>query len=285
MKEITTKQDGDLYPLVEMEGVDNDVVEVVKGNNELLFKPEFIPFYLGEVKKYGFSNTEGLVYGFVRFYLKNNPNGKFYFTNEQLAHMLGVSPSTISNSMSKICECGEFKVTYKIKANGGTFRLLENCESDYEKVKSQTMKKLRGNKNNINKNNINKYICDFNSFWSIYPKKVGKKKSEEIYKRKVVSKEIEDSVLEGVRKYVNKWKAEATDIKYIPNPATWLNQERWEDEVVVSNERFNRYSREREKQWEEVKRKERENYNNSFVDDGKGGMVRLGDFVKRFKVG
>ncbi len=128
--------------------------EEIKENNKLMFRPEFIPFYLEESERYGFNKMEGLLYGFVRFYLKSNPNGKFYFTNEQLADMFKVSSQTISNSIKKVVACGEFKVTYKIKADGGTIRFFENDISDYKKGYSGTIRKVIGNKNKINKNNI-----------------------------------------------------------------------------------------------------------------------------------
>jgi len=155
MEEIICPEKGNAYSVVETHEIDEELTEGVISNNKLLFKPEFIPFYLSEVKKYNFSNTEGLVYGFIRFYLRNNPSGKFYFTNDQLAYMLDVSPSTISNSIVKVCNCGEFKVSYKVRANGGTFRLLENSESDSEKIKSETLRKLRANNNKLKENNIN----------------------------------------------------------------------------------------------------------------------------------
>jgi len=136
------------------EGYEKEVTEVLEDNNKLLFKPEFIPFYIAEVEKYHFNKTEGLLYGFIRFYLKNSPNGRFYFTNEQLAKILNTSEQTISNSLVKVCKCGEFKVSYKIKANGGTFRLIENYKSDYKKNYSPTIRKVIANKNKINKNNI-----------------------------------------------------------------------------------------------------------------------------------
>lgn len=136
------------------ENFNKEFVEVLEDNNKLLFKPEFIPFYLEEVEKYCFNKTEGLLYGFIRFYLKNNPNGKFYFTNGQLSKILNVSEQTISNSLAKVCDCGEFKVSYKIKANGGTFRLIENNKSDYKKSNSPTIRNLIANNNKINKNNI-----------------------------------------------------------------------------------------------------------------------------------
>ena len=29
------------------------------------------------------------------------------------------------------------------------------------------------------------------------------------------------------------WKTKETELEFIPHPSTWLNQERWEDEIVI----------------------------------------------------
>jgi hypothetical protein len=29
------------------------------------------------------------------------------------------------------------------------------------------------------------------------------------------------------------WKAKEIELEFIPHPATWLNQERWEDELII----------------------------------------------------
>jgi len=154
MEDIIQKEDR-AYVVNGYEYFSMEEVKAEVENAKLLYKPEFIPFYLKEVKMYKFSSTEGLVYGFMRFYLSSNPAGKFYFTNEQLAYMLDVSPRTISDAVGKVLECGEFKATYKVKANGGTFRLVETCESDWKKPASLTSRKLLPNNNKIKENKIN----------------------------------------------------------------------------------------------------------------------------------
>jgi hypothetical protein len=153
MEDIVKNEDG-TYSVNGYEYFDKEEIRAEVNNAKLLYKPEFIPFYLKEVKEYEFSNTEGLVYGFIRFYLSTNPRGQFYFTNEQLAYMLDVSPQTISNSISKILEHKLFKAEYKPKANGGTFRLLKNYKSDYKKPNNPTIRKFIGNNNKIKDNNI-----------------------------------------------------------------------------------------------------------------------------------
>ena len=123
------------------------------------------------------------------------------------------------------------------------------------------------------------HICSFQEFWKKYPKKVSKKKAEAVYESKATSKKAEDLILQGLEKYINKWKIEKTDEKYIPNPTTWLNQERWEDDVVISRGSFNKNAREFENKWQGVKTKERDSYQDRLVDNGEGGLVKLSEIL------
>lgn len=68
----------------------------------------------------------------------------------------------------------------------------------------------------------------FGEFWLAYPKKVGKKPSEEKWKAKQLDR-IADQILADIplrhsrdRKWID---------GFIPNPLTYLNQERWNDEI------------------------------------------------------
>ncbi len=69
----------------------------------------------------------------------------------------------------------------------------------------------------------------FASFWSTYPKKIAKPAAIAKFKAaKLKAGEI-DSILTDIetRKHSDDWTKE--NGKYIPNPATYLNQRRWED--------------------------------------------------------
>lgn len=69
----------------------------------------------------------------------------------------------------------------------------------------------------------------FASFWSVYPKKTAKPNALKAYRAaKMKTGEI-DSILTDIetRKQSDDWTKE--NGKYIPNPATYLNQRRWED--------------------------------------------------------
>ena len=151
-------------------------------------------------------------------------------------------------------------------------------QSGQETIQQTIQQKDNRRYTNNNVNNVNKeYICSFETFWKQYPKKVAKKKAETIFKRLATSKKKEQEIMKGLGEYIKKWRTEKTDTKFIPNPITWLNQGRWEDDVVISNEPYKKNSREHEEKWKDIKRKERESY---YADDGNGGLVKLSELIK-----
>ena len=70
---------------------------------------------------------------------------------------------------------------------------------------------------------------EFDRFWSEYPKKVGKIAARKAFERASRVAALE-TLLTAIRrqKCGSQWSRE--NGRYIPNPATWLNQGRWEDE-------------------------------------------------------
>ena len=70
----------------------------------------------------------------------------------------------------------------------------------------------------------------FDMFWSVYPKKVGKEAARKAFKKVKVNINVILSAVEE-QKYCEQWLKDGG--QYIPNPATWLNQGRWEDEPLT----------------------------------------------------
>lgn len=69
---------------------------------------------------------------------------------------------------------------------------------------------------------------DFDAFWSAYPKKVGKQSARKAFEKAKVPLETLLTAIER-QKCSSQWSRDGG--RYIPNPATWLNQGRWEDEL------------------------------------------------------
>lgn len=69
---------------------------------------------------------------------------------------------------------------------------------------------------------------DFDRFWAAYPKKVKRKNSEQIWKRKKLDAKI-DLLLSDV---ANRIKNDRQWLEgYVPDPSTYLNGDRWNDDV------------------------------------------------------
>lgn len=67
----------------------------------------------------------------------------------------------------------------------------------------------------------------FDRFWAAYPRKVGKGAAERSFERI----RPDAALLDGMLRAIETQRQSDTWLRgYIPNPATWLNQRRWEDE-------------------------------------------------------
>ena len=70
----------------------------------------------------------------------------------------------------------------------------------------------------------------FDRFWSAYPKKVGKEAARRSFSK---VKAPVDTLIAAVDAQKRSAQWQKDNGQYIPNPATWLNQGRWEDEVAA----------------------------------------------------
>lgn len=73
----------------------------------------------------------------------------------------------------------------------------------------------------------------FALFWQAYPKKVGKGAAETAWRKLKPGAELVQTMLSAIAaaKKSSQWLRDGG--QYIPNPATWLGQRRWEDEHVA----------------------------------------------------
>ncbi len=71
----------------------------------------------------------------------------------------------------------------------------------------------------------------FAAFWNEYPRKVGKTKCFDVWKKLKPSAELVEKIMAAVmaQKQTAQWQKDGG--AYIPHPTTWLNQGRWDDEV------------------------------------------------------
>lgn len=71
----------------------------------------------------------------------------------------------------------------------------------------------------------------FERFWSAYPKKVGKGAALRVFEKVCITDELLNGILDAVQKQSMTYQWKTENGRFIPNPATWLGEERWKDEV------------------------------------------------------
>ena len=68
----------------------------------------------------------------------------------------------------------------------------------------------------------------FDQFWGAYPRRVGKGQARRAYAA-ALKKASHETIMSGLERY--KRYAATLDPKFVCHPSTWLNGERWEDEL------------------------------------------------------
>jgi hypothetical protein len=75
---------------------------------------------------------------------------------------------------------------------------------------------------------------EFQTFWSIYPKKRGGKENtkKSFIKARKIKKVPYETIINGLNSYIDYINSSETDEEFIVHGSTWLNQGRWEDEYL-----------------------------------------------------
>ena len=70
----------------------------------------------------------------------------------------------------------------------------------------------------------------FDAFWKEYPKRIAKGQARMAWSKACKVADPNEIVL-GALRFAEHTKKLGTEMQYIPYPATWLNGERWDDEL------------------------------------------------------
>lgn len=197
-----------------------------------------------------------IVFNHIHFLIKANQStkknfhdGKFWMYQsiaEMSEHFPYLSSKQISVALSKLVDSHLIcKGNYnKAKYDRTTWYALNTTENlilpqgKMELTSSGNGITLQGSpipdNNKDNKTDKNT-IVRFEEFWKQYPKKVGKGLARKKYfiALKTVSHE---HIMKGLARY-------SPDPHFICLPATWLNQERWDDQLTPSQQFTNRAER------------------------------------------
>lgn len=176
-------------------------------------------------------------------------SGECWASNDYFAKLYNVSNVTISRRVSKLKNLGYIHV--KMIYREGTKEILrriikidttygQNCIEGIIKIDTTPIIKIDkeniASKSNITSINNKPYspLEAFELFWNLYPKKNGKKPSSEKFLKLIEkSPELAEVIINDLiaRKQTTTWTKD--NGKYVPNATTYLNQERWQDELEL----------------------------------------------------
>jgi len=182
----------------------------------------------------------------------NGETGKCFPSINRLAELSEMSRRSVEGHLETLETLGlikrvnQFRETGGKSANSYILELTGTYEniSDAQNLRMVCEKSAHGDTQNLRMNNlvinnlgketnntsskddeVNYY---FDQLWSLYPRKVGKGQARKAFKAASKKADFYD-LLPKLMDYVQT--LEGKDKQYIPHLATWLNGERWEDEV------------------------------------------------------
>ena len=141
--------------------------------------------------------------------------GQFVFGLYKACEETGLTLSSVRTSIKYLVAAGNITIN---STNKYSIISIVNWAQYQEELTNKNSK-------NSNKDNT----IQFDVFWSAYPKKVGKKDTVKAFTKLNPTQELLETILTKLE--VLK-KSDSWTRGYIPNPATFLNGERWNDEPV-----------------------------------------------------
>lgn len=161
--------------------------------------------------------------------------GQFVFGRKAAAKELKISEQTIRTCVQKLKTLQNLTIHATNKFSVISIINWEAYQQEDQQTNQQTNQQLTSNQPAANHKqehkNIRKniYTSNFLKFWEAYPKKSGKGAAFKSYQNIKSPRPSLQEILQAIaaQSKTEQWKNK----QYIPNPATWLNQRRWEDEV------------------------------------------------------
>lgn len=164
--------------------------------------------------------------------------GQMVTSLSSLAKAAGVSVQSVRSALARF-EKLNFS-TYESTKTGRlitvvkwhTYQGLEhegNKEVNKDPTKTQQLTRIKECK----KENP---LIGFSDFWSAYPRKVGRQPASREWTKIKPDAAMVETIISAldIHKRSDQWQRD--DGRFIPHPATWLRQRRWEDDVETAEE-------------------------------------------------
>ncbi len=184
-----------------------------------------------------------------------NKKGFCDATNDYFATQFGKSKRTISATVGALADAGYIcieverdasnavvarKIWVQANARAAAEKVQTPIEENFHRYREKLPDPMEENfyqyNRKINPSNNKPPIVPkgddglFDEFWAAYPKHVAKQPARRAFERLKPDRALLDKMLAALRWQTKSEQWTKDGARYVPNPATWLNARRWEDE-------------------------------------------------------
>ena len=167
----------------------------------------------------------------VLFLLSNyaDENGSCYPSERKLSGLVGVSDRQVRRCLKWLVDQELIRIVLRKGTSNRYFLCMDT--SDQTSVEPQVQTVRTPVSTNTKDNTKDIYTPEFEKFWTIYPRKIGKFGSAKSFasaRKEVSFKKLMNATVSFAEQ--NK----STEERFIPHAQTWLNQKRFEDVVIIN---------------------------------------------------
>ncbi len=172
-----------------------------------------------------------------------------FASNAHFADMFQISPTRASEIINSLASKGFVTIEQTRQGVRTVQRVIkvvqrintssENLKNPFGKSEEGSSENLKGKNTKINNTEkVKTLVSDerFDEFWKQYPNKKAKAAAEKRWKKISPDDKTFASIMSGLARHKSSRAWLKDNGEFIPHPATWLNERRWEDEIGAAQQ-------------------------------------------------
>lgn len=171
----------------------------------------------------------------------SNAEGACFPSQQTIAEKVHLSDRTVRSAIKWLSEHGYIRC---LRRQGTSTKYIITCmeEEDmtaenisYEVDSNNIVDLTKVNRTKSISTSAENISAPFEVFWLTYPRRIGKGAARTAFAKakKTLS---ESKIIEAAQAYADFCAEQGTEKRFIPHPSTWLNQERWDDDLESEKE-------------------------------------------------
>jgi hypothetical protein len=181
--------------------------------------------------------------------------GRCYPSRKRIAERMRVSPATVDRAVQELVDLGAIRVRQRYNPDtrehtSNEYLVLSNLPlglladdetssagdetgllagDELTRANMNESQELEHSAAHANVSASDAPRLSFERWWHAYPRKVGK--AAALRRWRSLSPADRERALDAVHDHALRWSRERTEARFIPHPATWLSQGRWDDDL------------------------------------------------------